>query len=149
MKKYLYLALSVVFIFAACNKKPSQTSTTRYDVIHASRWKLSSGTLAVKLGNRKDTTLNYLDFVPDCHHDDYIAFNSRTIGSVFNGSSRCSPADGDSTQFTWQFSSDYTKISFHRGFSLIWSVVETVNPLSIHQNPDGSMDTLHGVNDTL
>ncbi len=151
MKKYFYLALSVVFIFAACNKKPNQTSTTRYDILHASKWKLASGTLAVKLGNGKDTTLNYLNYIPSCYNDDYLAFNSRSIGAVFNGSNRCSPSDGDSTQFTWEFSNDYANISFHRGFSIISSVVETVNPLKFDTTnlEPLVLDTVHGFLDTL
>ncbi len=152
MKKYLYLTLSVVFIFAACNKKPTQTSTTRYDILHASKWKLSSGTLSLKLGSGKDTTVNYLDYVPSCHLDDYIAFNSRTIGAVFNGSNRCSPADGDSTQFTWEFTNNYNNLSFYRGFSLVWSATTTVNPLhfdTLSTNPILVLDTLHGFLDTL
>ena len=150
MMKYLFLTLSVMLIFFACNKKPTPT-TTRYDMLKTGKWKMSSGTIAVKLPNGKDTTLNYFNYVPACHLDDYIAFNSNTTGAVFNGALKCSASDGDSTQFTWDLTDNYNTISLYRGFSLIWYVVESVNPLTFDTTSQSPLviDTVHGVNDTL
>ena len=149
--KYLFLTLSVILIFVACNKKPTPT-TTRYDTFKSGKWKMSSGTITLKTPGGKDTTLNYFDYIPTCHLDDYIAFNSNTTGAVFNGSDKCSAADGDSTQFTWDLTNNYNNISFYRGFSLIWSVQQFVNdPFrfdTLVQSPL-KLDTIHGINDTL
>lgn len=150
MKKYLFLALSVVVFIAACNKTPTPTQT-RLDQFRAVKWQLASGTVAVKLPNGKDTTLNYLNFVPDCARDDYFGFNSSTLGAVYYASNKCSPSEGDSTQFTWSLTNNYNTISLYRGFSFIWSLHETINPFkfdTVNQNPL-VLDTIHGINDTL
>jgi len=148
--KYLFLALSVVLIFDACNKTPTPT-LTRLDMLRSGKWTLSSGTLVMKQPNGKDTTLNYLNFLPSCYGGKYMVFNGGTTGAVFAGSTKCSPADPDSTQFQWAFSNNYNNISFYRGFTLVWSVLETINPIkfdTITQSPL-ELDTIHGVNDTL
>jgi hypothetical protein len=148
--KYLFLALSVVLIFAACNKTPTPT-LTRLDMFRTGRWKLSSGNLVVKEPNGKDTNLNYLNFLPSCYAGGYIVFNSTTTGAAYTGTDKCLPSDPDSTQFQWALSNNYNNISFYRGFTLVWSVTETINPIvfdTLSHSPL-ELDTLFGVNDTL
>jgi len=148
--KYLCLALSVVLIFAACNKKPTPT-LTRVDMLRTGKWKLSSGTLSMRLPNGRDTTLNYLNYLPSCYSDDYFVFNTSTAGATFTGSNKCSAADADSIEFQWALSNDYNNISFYRGFTFVWSIQESVNYIkfdTLSQSPL-VIDTIHGVLDTL
>jgi hypothetical protein len=44
--KYFYLALSLVLLTVACNKKPAE-SDSREDILRKGKWKLSSGRLTV------------------------------------------------------------------------------------------------------
>ena len=151
--KYVFLTLlSISILFLACSKK-SNPASSRANMLRTGKWKMSSGSLSVKLpGGIRDTTLNYLTYVPACHLDDYIDFGPSTFGSVFSGSLKCSPNDPDSVQFQWGLSNNDNNISLFRGFSVIWSVKSIVWPYSVDTTqftPFLALDTLHGVNDTL
>ena len=72
MKKYLLLAVSLILIFAACNKKPGTPTATRESMLRSGKWKITSGTLTVRLSNGGDTVLNYMNWIPACRQDDYL-----------------------------------------------------------------------------
>jgi hypothetical protein len=152
--KYLLLTfLSITFLFFACSKK-SNPSQTRADMLRTGKWKLSTATLTVKLPNGKDTNLNYLNFIPPCHLDDYVNFGQTVYGSVFSGPIKCTLNDPDSVQFQWAFNNNYNNIQLYRGFSIIYSVTETILPYYIDtmqqppKDPYLVLDTIINTYDT-
>lgn len=150
MKKYLILTLSLVSIIAACSKKAT-TTDNRENMLRNGKWSISSGTITLRLPDGRDTVLNYLNFLPECHKDDYLVFHSGTDAAYFSGSVVCSPSDPDSTTFKWGFSNNQNNLSLYNGFDFITTVTERINPFAydtISQSPL-VLDTLHGVNDTL
>lgn len=154
--KYFLLALSVVVIFAACSRTPQTPSQSRADILRTGRWKVSAGTLSIKKPNGYDTGLNYLNFIPKCHQDDYIVFDSQMHGAVFSGPIKCDPSDADSIPFIWQLVANNGEMDLYNGFNCIYGVRDSILPLSFDtlvNNPSYYpplvLDTIHGVNDTL
>lgn len=152
MAKYFILSLSLVLIFlVSCNKKATPSASTYADWLRAGKWHLSSGTLTLKLPNGKDTSLNYMNWIPTCHRDDVFGFNSPTTGAVFNGGNRCNAGEADSISFNWKLSDDNNYLSLYNSFHLFYSVTESILPYvfdTLQWNPYLVLDTLHGVNDT-
>jgi len=151
MAKYFILTLSIAaIIFAACNKKATPSATNHMDWLRSGKWKVSSGTLSVKKPNGKDTALNYLDWIPQCHKDDYIVFNTATTGAVFNGPVSCTPGDADSISFAWNLSNSDNYLTIHNSYHLYYSVFESILPLAfdtVSQSPL-ELDTIFHVADT-
>jgi hypothetical protein len=149
MKKYLILILSVMLI-VSCNKKPTIT-TSRADILRSGHWTISSGSIRLRLPNGNDTTLNYLNFLPRCHQDDYMVFHAGVDAAMFSGNFKCSPADPDSVTFRWTFTNGNNAISFYNGFDFTYSVTESILPFvfdTTQLNPYVVVDTIHGVFDT-
>jgi len=128
MKK-LFLPLAIILLgLVACQNKSTVTASGTA-ILQNGRWKLTSGTLTMKAPSGKDTTLNYMVFVPVCHQDDYLKFDSNYVGYVFSGSVKCSPAEADSIPFDWQLLQNNTYMNLYNGFFLFDSVVETIDPV--------------------
>jgi len=151
MMKYFILAFSVILIYASCSKSSTPT-VSRQATLRTGRWKISSGSLTVKLPNGKDSSLNYMNFIPACHLDDYIDFNSPNYGAVFSGVTKCNPGDPDSVTFTYNLSDNDNELSINSNFYLYYGVSETIQPFVFDtlQNSPAPLvlDTLYGVLDT-
>ena len=150
MKKYLILSLSLILLFAACNKKPGASAPTREDILRSGKWKITSGTLTVTLPNGKDTTLNYMDWIPSCRQDDYIVFDSGIHAALFSNSTKCNVSDPDSISFQWLFTSNYSYLTMDHGFDFFYGISDSVLPFrfdTLQQSPL-VLDTVHGVLDT-
>ena len=152
MTKYFILALSLtVMTFVACNKPAKPSAASHMDWLRNGKWKVSSGTLTVKLPNGHDTVLNYMDWIPTCHLDDYFVFNSATTGAVFNGGITCDPSEADSISFAWKLTNSDKYLSLYNSDHLYYSVSEYIDPYvfdTLQWTPDLVLDTLYGVNDT-
>jgi hypothetical protein len=149
MKKYLILILSVMLI-VSCNRRPTVTPS-KADMLRSGHWTIASGTIRLKLPNGNDTLINYLNFLPLCHHDDYMVFHAGVNAAMFSGGNKCSPADPDSVSFQWNFSDNNNAISFYNGFDFTYSLTESILPFvfdTTQLNPYVIVDTLHGVFDT-
>ena len=152
MAKYFILSfLFAIMVFTACNKKATPSAASMTDILRNGRWKVTSGTLSVKLPDGKDTMLNYLNWIPACHQGDYFVFHAPTTGAVFNATP-CNPGDPDSVSFTWELTNNNTCLSINSSDHLYYSVQYTVllpfgfDTLSI--GPPLVLDTIHGVYDT-
>jgi len=152
MTKYLVITLSLaVILFAACSKKATPSVATYGDWLRNSKWKIASGTLTMKKPNGQDTILNYLNWIPTCHLDDYFGFNTPTTGAYFNGSVVCDPSQPDSFSFTYALSDDAKYLSLYNNDHFYYSVTESILPYvfdTLQWNPYLILDTLYGVNDT-
>jgi len=152
MTKYITLALSLaIIILAACSKKATPSADSHVDWLRSHKWKVSSGTLSVKKPNGIDTVLNYMNWIPVCHRDDYFDFNSPTTAAYFNGSIMCNPGDPDSISFNWALSDNDKYLSLYCSDHLYYSVTESILPYvfdTLQWTPSLVLDTLYGVNDT-
>jgi hypothetical protein len=156
MMKYLLSALSVVLIFTACNRTPQTPALNREDILRTGKWKISSGTLTIKLPNGLDTTMNYLNFISACHLDDYIVFDSQMHAEVYSGSDKCNPGDPDYIPFVWQLLNNNTQIDLYNGFNCIYGAHDSIyayNFDTLFNNASGTpplvLDTIEGTLDTL
>lgn len=90
------------------------------------KWKVTSGTLTLRKPNGIDTTLNYMNWIPVCHRDDYVQFDSLSIGYIFAGGMKCDPSNADSTAFQWKLENGETTLSLYNGFSNTFGVKESI-----------------------
>jgi hypothetical protein len=151
MTKYFTLTLSLAILyFAACNKPATESADSKQDMLRKEKWKISSGTLTVKLPNGKDTVLNYLDWIPVCHRDDYFDFNSAVYGSVFNGGNKCDPGEADSISLAYKLTNNDQYLSLYNSFHLYYSVAESILPYRFDtiQFTPLVLDTIYGAADT-
>jgi hypothetical protein len=95
-------------------------------MLRTGKWKITSGTVNLRLPSGKDTTLNLLYFIHACHRDDFLRFDSTDHGAVLNGGTSCSTADADSINFLWRLSNSDKTLDIYNGFNLIDSVAEIV-----------------------
>ena len=123
--KYFLLALSIVVVIASCNKPPT-TSPSRESLLRVGKWHVTAGTLTLRKPNGIDTTLNYLNWIPVCHRDDYIKFDSLNRGYVIPGSDLCNAGDEDSVGFSWKLENGETTMSLYNGFSNTFGVKESI-----------------------
>jgi hypothetical protein len=152
MKKYLLLTLSVIAIIVSCNKKPVVTPG-RSDMLRTGKWSIESGTVIMKLPDGRDTILNYLNFLPFCHQDDYMVFHEGSDAAMFSAGNKCNAGDPDSFTFKWDLTTNDNYLSLYHGFDFIYGITDTIL-LPFHfdtlaQIPDLVLDTIHGVFDTL
>ena len=122
--RYFFLAFCIILI-AACNKAPT-TNYSRESMLRKGSWHVSGGTLTLRKPNGVDTTLNYLDWIPTCHKDDFIKFDSLNRGFVFPGANRCDASEADSTGFVWQLKNGESLMDLYNGFSNTFGVTESI-----------------------
>ena len=143
------ITLSAMLLFNACSKKKQAPGVP--DMLRTGKWKLASGTVMVRKPNGKDTTLNYLNFIPECYKDDYFSFNSATQGTKYNGTNMCNAGDPDSTVFSWTLMNNNTQISLYSGFNYIYGIVDTVQLYKFDTLSQSPLvyDTVLGALDTV
>lgn len=148
--RYLYLALSSLLLLAACNKTPT-AQNTKENMLRAGKWKLTGGTLTFRLPSGKDTTVQYLNYVPDCYKDDYVVFDSLYFGKRYLGTT-CTAADPAYYEFSWRLTDNGTKIDLYNGFNNLFAVNDAIQPWqpdTTQYNPFVIVDTVIGYLDTL
>jgi hypothetical protein len=155
MTKYFLPATMAILILAACNKTPTPPAPGREDMLRTGKWKISSGTFTKRLPRGTDTVLTYLNFIPDCHKDDYIVFDSQMHAAVYSGTNKCNPSDADHIPFVWQLKNNGNNIDLYNGFNNLYSCVETIQSyyfdttwLDASVGPPYKLDTLIGALDT-
>jgi len=124
---YRFLAfIAVVVLLASCSQSNPTASTDTLTLLRSYHWRLSSGTVTLPKPNGKDTTMDYMQFVPACHKDDYIKFDSGSVGAVFPGSITCSAADADSLTFIWRLFNNGNNIDLLSIFNLFYVVQDSI-----------------------
>ncbi|MBX2907882.1 MAG: hypothetical protein KF744_17690 [Taibaiella sp.] len=150
--KYVFLALGLFVVFAACNKEPDPAAPTRENLLRGKKWKISGGTMTVKDPGGRDTALEYTKFIDTCYFDDYITFDSLDFGGLHSGDQKCNPADPDTRNFTWRvWGPDNSYIDLFNGFNTIFAVNTTIKPYhfdTLEQSPL-KLDTIVGRLDTI
>ena len=145
MKKILFL-FTVIAIFTACNQSAPTISPDKESILRTGKWKLVSGTVTLKNPSGIDTTLNYMPFVPVCHLDDYIKFDSGGNASVFPGATKCESSDADSVNFNWRLLNNDNNMDILNVFNFFYLVYDSiVTPYyfdTISQSPILVLDTL-------
>jgi len=122
--KYFFPAFFVVILLAACSKT-TVPSTNALTVLTTGQWHVASGTMALRKPNGVDTILNYTDWIPYCHKDDYIEFKTASLGFSFAGPHTCNAADPDSVSFIWSLDNTGTIIKL-QGFNFSYAALDTV-----------------------
>lgn len=155
MRKCLLLIIPALLIIAACSKKPNAPTPGRADMLRTGKWKISGGTFTKRLPSGRDTILKYLSYIPACHQDDYIVFDSGMSAAIYSGSNKCDPSDADEIPFLWQLKNNGNNIDLYNGFNCLYSCLETILPYyfdTLQNNssftPPLELDTLIGVLDT-
>ena len=119
-----------VLLFFACSKQP-KVNQSRENLLRTGKWKLTSGTIKVKKPNGKDTTLDYLKFIPDCYKDDYFVFDSLDYGKRYTGTNTCSAADPEYFVLHWRLKGSGNTIDLYNGLNYIYGIVDTVQPFEL------------------
>jgi len=154
MTKYFLAILSVIFFFAACTTTPNPVTPDRAAMLRTGKWKIASGTFTKRLPGGTDTNLNYLSFIPLCHQDDYIVFDSQMHAATYSGATKCDPGEADHIPFVWQLKNNGNNIDLYNGFNNLYSAVETIQPYRFDTISGDfasgtlKLDTVIGVNDT-
>ena len=122
MTKYILLAFSAIVLYTSCNKKPTAAAPDRESMLRTGKWKVTAGTFTRRLPiGSKDTTLNYLNFIPSCHKDDYIIFDSMMHAAVYSGTSKCNASDADHIPFVWQLKNNGNNIDLYNGYNNLYT----------------------------
>jgi len=148
--KYFFLALSLVVLVIACNKKPT-VAPNRENLMRVKKWKITDGTVTVKKPNGRDTILKYMNFVDTCYLDDYIKFDSNHFGSLNTGDKKCNLADPNQRSFTWKLWNNDNYIDLYDGFNTIFCANTSIEPFhfdTLEKNPL-KLDTILGRLDTI
>lgn len=151
--KYFFPTVLAILILAACNRPAPVATPNRENKLRTGKWKVSGGTVRQKQPNGRDTTIPYVSlFLPACHADDYIVFDSGTHGIIYSNGTTCSSADPDHIDFVWSLTHD-SVLSLYNGFNLTYIDSMYVDPYrldTIDPNiptygtitlPDGSTQT--------
>ncbi len=144
MNKYYFSLLALLMFLVSCTKSTSDPDTGA--ILRTGKWRISSASIRMKLPSGKDTTMDYVQFIPKCRVDDYLRFQTLTRGAVYNGGTSCSASDADSTTFQWLLKENGTVVDIYNGFTLIDSVAQTIlTPYhfdTISQSPILVLDTI-------
>ncbi len=127
MKKLLYALAAMALFVASCTKSSDSVSVT--SILKTGRWKIKSATISVRLPNKlRDTTLDYFNYIPSCHVDDYLRFDSLLRGYVYGASTKCNFGEPDSTGFVWKLYNNEQNMDIYNGFYLIDSLWNYFDP---------------------
>ncbi|HEX6180801.1 MAG TPA: lipocalin family protein [Chitinophagaceae bacterium] len=92
-------ACALAFSFTACKKSKTQTKT---DLIAKSAWKFDNAALDMNRDGTADAPVP-AGFLQACDTDNTITFNADGTGIADEGATKCSPANPQTSQFTWSF----------------------------------------------
>ena len=145
MRNFLVF-FTFALLFAACTQTAPPITPDKESILRTGRWVLTSGSVTVKNPNGLDTTMDYMQFVPACHKDDYIKFDSLGQAAIFPGATVCSPADADSISFNWRLLNNDNNIDILNVFNLFWVVYDSIETPyffdTVSTNPILVLDTL-------
>ena len=144
--RYFLLFITATLMFAACTQVAPTITPDKESILRTGRWILAGGTVTLKNPSGKDTTLDYMQFVPACHKDYYSRFDSIGQAAIYPGSLRCSAADADSISFNWRLLNNDNNIDILNVFNLFWVVYDSVEtPFyfdTVSTNPILVLDTI-------
>jgi hypothetical protein len=144
--KYFIPILVALFVMEGCIQKTPSITPNKESMLRTGRWKVTSGTITQRKPNGWDTTLNYMLFVPSCHTDDYIRFDSLNHAYVYSNTIKCSQADPDSISFVWRLLNNDQNMDILNVFNFFYMDSETINPGyffdTLSQSPIVVLDTI-------
>lgn len=114
MNKLIYLTLSVLLLFSACDKdENSPNGLTKMDLITAQSWLVQSAILdpGIQMGGFSLT--NVYTMVEACAKDDYFTFESTGIASLDQGTDVCDANLPQTISNNWEFNEEGTKLIFN------------------------------------
>jgi len=112
--RYLFTFLSLIVLFAACNKEAEKT-ITREDELRSGKWKMTAGTHRWDPAIGMDTVIHYYDSLPSCKKDDYLVFSESYAGTQ-NSGEKCDLSEPDAVDFRWYLENNGSKINFYNAF---------------------------------
>jgi hypothetical protein len=129
--KYFLPALLVTIFLAACTQTAPVITPNRENMLRKGKWKISGGTVHQRQPNGRDTSIPYVSlFLPACHQDDYIIFDSGTRAAVYSGGTVCTSADPEQIDFVWKLTNDNI-LSLYNGFNLTFADSMYVDPFRL------------------
>ena len=113
MKK-LFLLLLATASLGACKKDSNSTSpaaASRPDLLTAKNWRLSAYTSTFTAAGTPAVTTDEYAGLPACERDNFAKFNTNKSVAFDEGPTKCNTTDPQTENGTWDFNSDYTKLT--------------------------------------
>jgi hypothetical protein len=132
MKKIALMIAALSFLtVSSCKKEDEKKTTTpaksKTELLTAKAWKTTAMTInpgiAIIPGGPVITDL--FAFFDPCEKDDTEKFNTGGTGVSDEGATKCDPTDPQTSNFTWSFSNNETKIVWDGELSDIMQLDET------------------------
>ena len=110
---YLLTAAMGLSALSSCKKDSTGTPTpaaSKADLLTAKKWRVSANTTVTTYNNQTNTSDDYASS-PSCERDDFTQFNANKTAFFDQGATKCSSTDPQTTNGTWDFNSDQTKLN--------------------------------------
>jgi len=114
MKKLL-LVFAAATVLGACKKDsepaPTPTAATKADVLVAKNWRLSAQTTTYSIANTPSVSQDEYATYSSCERDNFLKFNANKTLLVDEGATKCDQSDPQTQNGSWDFNSDYSKLT--------------------------------------
>lgn len=130
-----FLAIATVSL-SGCKKDDDDSKT---DMLTDKNWKMTALTVDPPLNVGGTMISNVYPQIPACQQDDLTIFNDNGTVTFDEGSTKCDPADPQSTQGTWTWNTDETILSItDGGITESYTVVSLNNDVMVATFTDNS-----------
>lgn len=102
MKSVSRLAFLLLLVISVACKKEKDAGQSNTDLITSASWKYENAGLDVNKDGFIDTSVPP-GYVGDCDKDNTLTFKSDGTGTVDEGTTKCDPANPQTSPFTWMF----------------------------------------------
>lgn len=116
MRKITLMIAALAFLtVSSCKKEDEKTTTptkSKTELLTAKAWKLTAMTVnpGITPVPGGPTITDIYSFMEACEKDNTEKFNTGGAGVTDEGATKCDPADPQTSNFTWSFASNETKI---------------------------------------
>jgi hypothetical protein len=160
MKKIALMIAALAFLtVSSCKKEDEKKTTTpaksKTELLTAKAWKTTAVTInpGIVFVPTSPPVTDLFAFFDPCEKDDTEKFNTGGTGVSDEGPTKCDPADPQTSNFTWSFSNNETKIVWDSELSDIMQLDETTAKFSQQIDgtnlPGGTAGTIYTLTITL
>jgi hypothetical protein len=110
MESFLISTTIFVLLTISCNKKDSNSSLSKRDLLTSGSWKLTA-VVADDDANGSYETDRFASF-SDCYKDNYYTFRSNGELELKEGPTKCDPIDPQTETYSWELTQNETHLIF-------------------------------------
>jgi hypothetical protein len=110
MESFLISTTIFVLLTISCNKKDSNSSLSKRDLLTSGSWKLTA-VVADDDANGSYETDRFASF-SDCYKDNYYTFRSNGELELNEGPTKCDPIDPQTETYSWELTQNETHLIF-------------------------------------